>query len=402
MKTNIITFTFRAILLFEVLWGANAWFTWGISLTRSANYVVLLAIAIIAQWYKKKSSIRLVKSSHLIFCFVCYLFAVLIYSRFSLPGLVGALLKLYPIWVLLSDRANIRNNIEFIGKGLAIILIPGIILFFIRNFVLLPGIPIAHPGSSSYDFLNHIFYIQNINSDIAARFNSIFLEPSYLGTLLSFILFAEKYDFSKWENKILLIGLVLSLSLASYIITLLGYAMYSTFIKREFRKVLVYVMLVVISYNISLVYNHGDNYLNNYIISRLQLDKEKGIVGNNRTGLGTDFYYEQAFDNGTIWMGLGQKKVNQINRGSSDSAGYDENIRGAGYKVYFLTRGILSALLFLLFYMSLGNILCPRSMLVRNSFVLLIVLTFFQAAYPESPSWLYPFVLGCMNYNIRN
>lgn len=402
MKTNIITFTFRAILLFEVLWGANAWFTWDISLTRSANYVVLLAIAIIAQWYKKKSSIRLVKSSHLIFCFVCYLFAVLIYSRFSLPGLVGALLKLYPIWVLLSDRANIRNNIEFIGKGLAIILIPGIILFFIRNFVLLPGIPIDHPGSSSYAFLNHIFYIQNINSDIAARFNSIFLEPSYLGTLLSFILFAEKYDFSKWENKILLIGLVLSLSLASYIITLLGYAMYSTFIKREFRKVLVYVMLVVISYNISLVYNHGDNYLNNYIISRLQLDKEKGIVGNNRTGLGTDFYYEQAFDNGTIWMGLGQKKVNQINRGSSDSAGYDENIRGAGYKVYFLTRGILSALLFLLFYMSLGNILCPRSMLVRNSFVLLIVLTFFQAAYPESPSWLYPFVLGCMNYNIRN
>lgn len=397
-EISIHTFIFRVILLFEVLWGANAWFTWNISLVRIANYVVLLAIFLIALWYKKRMFITLLNSSSLILSFICYLFSVLIYSKFSLPSLVGTILKLYPIWILLSDKNNIEGNIRFIGKGLAIILIPGIIFFLFKSYVSIPGLPISHPNSNSYVFLNSIFYIQNVNQDIAARFNSIFLEPGYLGTLLAFMLFAAKYDFSKWENKVLLVGLILSLSLASYIITLIGYVLYSIFIMRKFRIVLSFVTLVIISYNVALEYNNGNNYLNNYIISRLQLDEEKGLVGNNRTGQGTEFYYQQALNNGTIWMGVGQHKVDQINRGSIN---YNENINGAGYKVYFVVRGIISALLFLLFYVFLAKAICPKNLLLRNSFVLLIVLTFLQAAYPESPSWILPFVLGCMNYNIK-
>ena len=147
-------------------------------------------------------------------------------------------------------------------------------------------------------------------------------------------------------------------------------------------------------------YNNGKNIVNEKIIQRLEYDEEKGIAGNNRTGEGTEFYYNQAIEDGDIWLGLGQERVNKINAGSATSGDYSTNIRGAGYKVYFVKFGIISALMFLLFYMMLAKV-CNKRLKTRLSFVVLIMLTFMSQATPSSMSWIYPIILGLQNYNFK-
>lgn len=401
MKAKIILFLFRLLLLFEILWGAHAWFTWEITSSRMLHYFVLIALALIAFAYKKKMRIRLCVSTNLMFAFCCYALAVLLNNRLSIPSIPGILLKIFPIWVALSDKINLSKNLQFIAKGIVFILIPGIILHIFLLINNLPA-PIIQKGDiNSYFFFNYIFLLKPVEglSYASIRFQSIFLEPGYLGTMLSFLLFALKFDFSKKYNYILLIGLLLSLSLAGYITTLIAYIIFLFIEKKSFKTFIKTAILLIVIYSCSLSYNDGNNYINITIIERLKLNDDKGITGNNRTGEATDFYYDQAIENGAIILGLGPERVNQINGGAADSAGFDENIRGAGYKVYFVTYGIFSAFLFFLFYYYLGKSICKRNLNARLGFLFLIILTFIQAAYPESTSWIYPYILGLLNYN---
>ena len=321
-------------------------------------------------------------------------------NRFSLPSLVGVFLTLYVVWVTLSDKENVNGHLEFISKGLAWIFIPGILLFVVTRYVALPGFIIQKGNSEDYIFINQIFLIQRVSGfdESADRFHSIFLEPGFIGSMLSFLLFAIKYNFSKWYNKVLLVALLFSLSLAGYMMTFIGYIIYLLVEGKSLRKIVVFSILMSIAYMVSIDYNNGDNLVNRSIIERLQPDEEKGIAGNNRTGEGTEFYYKQAIKNGDIWLGLGVEKVSQINGGSSSSAGYDTNIRGAGYKVYFVTRGVISALFFLAFYYLMAKA-CNRRTMLNICGAIFVIIMFVPQSTPQSFSWIFPYILGMLNYN---
>lgn len=404
MKSPKIVFWFRMAILFEILWGAHAWFTWSLDSSRILQYGAYALLAFIAFQYKHKMKIRLNTKPAVLFGFFCYVIAVMFFNRFSIPSLVGVFLTLYVIWVTLSDNENAESHLNFICKGLSWIFIPGIILFIFSKYISIPGLIIQKGSNEDYTFINHLFQIVRLDlgygSGAVGRFHSIFLEPGYLGSLLSFLLFAIRYDFSKWYGKVLLASLILSLSLAGYIITFIGYTLYLLSLEKSIGKIIVFAMLTITVYFVSIDYNNGNNYINKMIIERLQYDEEKGISGNNRTGAGTEFYYNQAIENGDIWLGLGSERVKQINGGSSYSAGYEDNIRGAGYKVFFVTRGIISALCFLLFYIFV-TVGCCKIVAIRTIAILLVILTFLQVSTPMSTSWIFPFILGMLNYNQR-
>ena len=73
---------------------------------------------------------------------------------------------------------------------------------------------------------------------------------------------------------------------------------------------------------------------------------------------------------------------------------YDNQIRGAGYKIYFLYQGIVVAMLFLISFFLLGPLERVKNKRYMGGFFLLIVITFIQAAYPSSFSWWIPFLLA--------
>lgn len=398
MNTTTI---FRFVLLFEILWGAHAWFTWWIDNSRILQYAFYIIIAIIAYNYKNKKRIRLNSSPTIILSMFCYIMGVMFFNRFSIPSLASVFLLLYTIWVTLSDRENVKGHIKFICKGLAIIFIPGIILFLGKGFIPPVGAVIQKGTFEDYVFINQVFLIHRIDgwdSEAANRFHSIFLEPGFIGSMLSFLLFAIKYDFSKWYTKTLLVAQLVSLSLAGYILTFIGYILYLLSEGKSLKKIILLGAIIPFVYITALEYNGGNNYINNAIISRLQYDEEKGISGNNRTGDGTEFYYNQAVENGDIWMGLGAERVKQINGGSSEAAGYDTNIRGAGYKVYFVIRGVISAIFFFLFYFFTA-IGCCKKKTTRLIAPILVIITFLPQSTPQSTAWIYPFILGVLNYN---
>lgn len=406
MKSSKIVLWFRFAIFFEILSGAHAWFTWWTTSSRLLQYVIALIIAFIAYKYKSKLKIRLNTSPAVVFAMLSYIVGVMFFNRGSIPSLVEVTFTLYTLWVVISDRENVKGHLQFVCKGLAIILIPSIILFLGKGYIPTIG-PIIQKGSSEdYIFINQIFLIHRIggfDSEAAKRFHSVFLEPGYLGTMLSFMLFAIKYDFSKWYTRTLLVAQLVSLSLAGYILTFVGYVLYLVYEGRSLKKIMLLAILIpIVVYITAINYNNGNNYINNAIISRLQYDEEKGIAGNNRTGSGTEFYYNQAIENGDIWLGLGAERIKQINGGASYTAGYDENIRGAGYKVFFVIRGIICAMFFLMFYIFIAKAAAPSKRFIRYGLIFLIIITFIQAAYPTSTAWIYPFVLGLLYYNQKS
>lgn len=108
---------------------------------------------------------------------------------------------------------------------------------------------------------------------------------------------------------ILLVALVLTISLAGFVISAMGWV----FIKLQEGKPIkrLFYILAVLGciYWGGISYNGGRNVLNENILSRLQYDEDKGLSGNNRTSHLADAYFEQYTNNGQILFGVGNQTI---------------------------------------------------------------------------------------------
>lgn len=273
-------------------------------------------------------------------------------------------------------------TLKFVTKWFAVFISISLGIFILTRFTSLPPLGVFKvPNDNFYPkYNNYLLFIEStsIFNLFFYRFNGPFLEPGHLSIICSLLIFANKYDFK--HNKylwILLVCIILSLSLAGYIICVIGYL----FLKVKNKKA-IFLMTTLISITficVTMVWNEGKNPVNELIFSRLEYDEEKGVTGNNRTPGVTDRFFKKNWENGNLWTGLGL---------SENSA-----IAGAGYKVFFLRYGIISALLIFLFYMNLIPKNCSRRFAI--SFIALIILLFMQRAYPGWYSWLFTFTIGC-------
>jgi hypothetical protein len=379
---KIIYRTFQVSLFLLVCYGAHAWFTWDYDFLDYRGLIpYFVFFSIIAFVYQIRFGIKLKKTFLLLLIYlsltIAQSFPVLGYS---VP--ISTFFKLYPLFVLLNDKQHIQDHIDFLTKSLCVVIVPGIVIWGILFFYSFPGYPIQWGDLSineSYFFLNYVFYLKDLYYIDSIRFQSVFLEPSYFGTLLAFLLYANKFSINKVTIKILLIGVVLSFSLAAWIITLLGYVLYRIDSGFNLKWITVFCVFLVSLYAFALNYNDGNNAINELIVQRLELDNSVGIKGNNRFSQDTDIMYDMYKNNyDLLW---GHKNV--------------ELKSSAGYKVYFIQHGIVSAFFCLLFYLLV--VLYSKSRKYGLFFVLLLVMTFIQAAYPSSYAWVIPFVLGVVN-----
>nr|WP_303256086.1 hypothetical protein [uncultured Prevotella sp.] len=401
MKKNKLLWLFELVIFLDMINGAYPWFFWNVK----ASYLNLL-FAVISILYLKINGIKLQMSNYgvgLLLLFASTFFNV---NSASVSERISQLLFFVPIWVLTCDVRNSQRIFTMVAKWLSILLVPSIILHLLFLAIGFPPsvIIINENAPDYYVFFNYFFLIQYIvMEDSQIRFCSIFLEPGYIGTLLSFLLYVGKFDFKKRYNLILLVALVLTLSLAGFVVSAMGWV----FIKLQEGKSikqLFYILAVLGSiYWGGISYNGGRNVLNEKILSRLQYDEDKGISGNNRTSHLADAYFEQYTNNGQILFGVGNQTIRKINGGSTKGANFNDQIRGAGYKIFFMRNGIVQALIILIGYM---YIMRKSNRKYSVCFLLLIIITFIQASYPLSSSWLIPFVFGCLlnkkKYENRN
>lgn len=383
-KNKIIKILYEAVLFFLICWDGHAYFTWSLDFMGGyMSILILFGFFLISYLYKTAYGINIKLDLKSIILYVVFLGASCFPQRGVTTPII-AFFRLYPILVILNDQDGVKSHLALISKVLAIILVPGLILhlYIISSGVEIPSVPISYGDSEinfSYSFWNYGIMIRHIDfAQDEFRFQSIFLEPAYLASLITFLIYALRFDVKKWYTIVMIVALLLSFSLAGYITLVIGYILFHISHEFNIKKIALFVLLIGIVYAVAINYNDGNNFVNNLIIERLQYDSEKGISGNNRFSESTEELYYKALDSNQLLFGDEDIQV--------------EDLGGAGYMRYFLTNGIFSALLYLLFYIIVGKYTMNRK--YANGFIVLIVLTFVQAAYPSSFSWIVPFAMG--------
>ena len=203
---------------------------------------------------------------------------------------------------------------------------------------------------AQYTFENHYIYLVNtswmlnLNSEIPTyfRFCSIFLEPGYTAILVMYLLFINQFDVKDRRNQVYLLTLVLTLSLAGYLMTLFAFIAHK--LQTSTRRIYVLVGLSIfltIGYFFFLNYNDGHNAINEAVIERLQYDEENGIAGNNRTSEAMDDQFDAFLVSSDVIFGVRNSKLLEY---------------GVGYKPYLVKNGIIGMVLFIMFLLYIAKI----------------------------------------------
>ena len=126
--------------------------------------------------------------------------------------------------VFLADKYKglVMNNIT---KWYAWLLTISIPIYILTTLVNIPSFGILSNGDRYGSFVNYIFYVKEIGrfGTSISRFSGPFLEPGYVGMMGAFLLFVNKFDFKRRDIQVILLSVLLSLSLAGWVLAFIGY-----------------------------------------------------------------------------------------------------------------------------------------------------------------------------------
>lgn len=218
----------------------------------------------------------------------------------------------------------------------------------------------------NYNYTAYPFLLVSNSISSALRFHAVFDEPGFIGTYAIILLCIEQFNLKKWQNIILLLSGLLSLSLFFYLMCLLYLII---FVISKGKKLFFRLIIILVAVcGIFAVNNKNNTVLYEAIGQRMQFDtQENKFVGDNRAHDDLLSYYRSIKGTKQFWLGVARDNPNLI-RDYSGSAGYRNAI---------LNYGLLGCLLYLLFFFvfarhSMGNTL---QFLV---FYLFFVLTLYQ------------------------
>lgn len=388
-KEKILYFCiFMLFVLSMKIWigwnGMDRWF-----------YIIILSILVFLHTRKK---IRVQYSKRDAIALVClYLGMVYINGRpFGFTTILTTALFAYILFIKDLDKAKC---LRYISKWYAYLMAVSLIIFWLVQIWDIPPLGLMIYENEELlarnpDYcirLNYLFYLPFMREE-AIRFNGPFLEPGHLGMMAAFLLFCNRFDFSKKYNIVNLIALFHTFSLAGYLLFLIGFLMIRYYEgKMKFYRMFIYLILFLSVIQLAYTYNSGNNYLKTLILDRLELDEERGFIGNNRTSTTIIEYEEEMWegDNTRLLMqGYSEQEWNSI---------LDENrgFKGTGYIVSLVHYGMFGILAMLLFYF-IYFIYSKNKKFALISFVFLLAM-FWQRTYPFWFCWII-----CYSYGIAS
>ena len=338
-KRTLAQLLFLVGILIVYFSSMQAWFLWPI-----ASYMSVIASMFIipAMLLSQQTSRPLFIRNDFIVPLLAYLFLAyyqVVNRGYNLNAYISVLFNVVVFFALFRyDTKCFRKLARKLSKCMAVLLI-GSISFFLLYLL---GFPLPHEnlvyGDNFYSFTNYYFFLIDDRQLFAffPRFQSVFLEPIYMGSAAALLLQTQRGSWRKWYCIVLLIALLISFSLAGYIylVTILFLNMWVRR-KRMFAKII--LSLVVLSSLVAgaFFYNKGDNLVHDLILLRLEVDDGE-MAGNNRVTTGFEADYEKFWDSADIFFG--REKENEF----GDS----------GYKVFIYTNGLVGLALLIFFYLS--------------------------------------------------
>ena len=379
-----------SIFKFTYLWlflqSMQIYFFWGMSSSNTQKYVFYLLITIIGFLYVSEKNLKL--SSNVLLATFLFVVAYFYKSEADIYTSIKNLLFIIPVITipLMISRHHLKEMMDYISRWMGVILAVSL-FFYLLNLV----IPIPSFGELEYEgyhyiWINHLFFLLPDFIRDYTRFQGIFLEPGQMATICTFLLYYNKYDFSKKCNIVYLLSIIFSFSLAGYVLLIFGFVIFKmseSFNKKVILSGIFLIALVNGFYYFSINYKGGNNLFNQLIVERLQFgdEYEYGFSGNNRTKSGAAFLLAKAAASGDIWMGYGVQTMNQY---------FKDDSPGAGLVPYLLNRGIIGVILIFIAYFYLA--MSSSNKKYALGMLLFYMIAFYQRATPFWAAWLLPFI----------
>lgn len=381
---NIPFYIYSFAIFLCILDGTEAWFMWHI---QERLFTIFLIFGVIFYQVTNPKSFNYRLSLNIKKAFIILFIVFLSLSVASNGGYVRVLTNAYILFSIFCLRINLLHKLfEIVKLYIVILLLPSLFIHLLLQFYPLPPIGIIeHPASVSYIFSNYIFLVKN---DIlySERFCAFTLEPGYIASFCAYLLYSDKFRMNKFDNIVFLISIIVSLSLAGYCLAALGFFLCKIKnIKTIFIRLVQTFLIVLSLYIVAQYYNDGNNYINEKIFERLELDDEKGIKGNNRVSDDVNDYYNQFLNSSNVLWGYSINKMNKLKNSL-----YIWN--SAGYKPFLMQYGIVRLILILLFYYLIAR--NTNNKYYSMGYFFIIVLYFTATGYVFSMMWLILYLTG--------
>lgn len=344
-KKNIIFGTLYTGILLAYLGSLSPWFLWPIEKVYIIICTLLLGTAIILDNISK--SMIFTKKNWLLPSTIAFI--LLIFQRVvnhgNIIGFTEALLNSFVVFCILKLSIpylvkTINTTCIIMGFFLIVSMVAFILYFLGFSF---PSAEVSREDLM-YEFDNFYFFMLGRANDliILPRFQSVFLEPGHLGTATSLLLFTQIGSWKKWYNVSLLTATLLSFSLAAYVLLIIIAIMGAWTRHKKIAIKLFGIAIVLTTIAISsLFYNKGENLINNLILSRLEIDNDGKLVGDNRVTGEFEAVYDNYLTSSDIWFGR-------------DYSIEDFGFGNAGYRVFIYDYGLICLFLAILFYSTMS------------------------------------------------
>lgn len=270
--------------------------------------IELLILAIFALGLKSK-----IKKTYLA-CSISFAGIYIYYCFDSYYGLssigLGTIMKLFMIVVfLMLPNESKKNVFEYFLKFFAISLIPAMIFFLLNALgfnlpseVIESTQEIKINSSQQYRHYFGCVFRENIyNITRIKQLCGIYDEPGLAGTTAALLLVANKFNFQKNKmNWVLVIGGIMTMSLAFFMICAIYYVAFLFFTKDK-KKLYTILGVGVATTVLLMVLNNNDIFQRN-VLARLSIDM---LFNNNRTSEAFDALFGAFINSNNIWFGYG-------------------------------------------------------------------------------------------------
>lgn len=378
-KYKLLTiYKISVVILF--LTSLRPWFFWGIhtSILSLLCAIISASFLIVNGRQGKFITKRRLLSIALLFLTLFY-----VSRRLSFYGYIHTFVIFLNFYTVLSLRRELKIDIlKFVGKCYAFIILISL-CFYLLNYVVgisLPSSVVRYNDIEQYTYNNYRFFLtlHYLEFMLLPRFQSVFIEPGHLGMIASFLLYVFSFDMRKWYNVVLLVGSLLTFSLASYVLIAIGIILKTvTKVKTAVIGLVLFLASGLIVYQVATTYNGGDNLINNMIVLRLAIEDGE-LAGNNRTQDDFDQEFNRSIRN-PVNLIFGKELDEKFAWGN------------AGYSLFLYMNGLLGLLLVIVLYLSF-----MQGYSLSNSIRLLLLFSasFLQRSYALWTSQLIIFICG--------
>lgn len=337
-KETIVTGFLYTGMLIAFLGSLNPWFMWPIGGLYPIPAAGCLLVAFLLSRTMKQSYFS--RTDFILPLVTFLLFSI--YERISTESnLNGYLMLVFRATIFFCiftvDTEKLRELTTFICKvmgGLLAVSLAGHLLY-LTGFSL-PGKDASF--GEFYTYTNHYLFLLDDRNlfTILPRFNSYFLEPSHIGSSAAFLLFAQRGQWWKWYNIVLLTTIFFTFSLAAYIyiVAIIFLNLWITK-KQFFGKFIAALGLLGGATLFASTYNEGDNPINELIMLRLEVNDDGKLAGDARVTNNFEADYANFVESSDIFLGRDYEITEFGN---------------AGYKVFFYDHGIVGIILLTMFY----------------------------------------------------